>query len=135
MSTHQIEQLKWLYGSLAGICLAFFLTLLGSGQPLNSSTPLFLSSVGFGVCLPIFSVFTLVHIMFVEEQRSSKEVQLALSAKWVKALTQPSVLLFAITITLMIFHISYFLGLVFLVSGVLMLFALKTFRGALDEKP
>ena len=32
MSTHQIEQLKWLYGSLAGICLAFFLTLLGSGS-------------------------------------------------------------------------------------------------------
>ena len=85
--------------------------------------------------MPIFSVFTLVHIMFVEEQRPSHEVQLALSVKWVKALTQLSVLLFVVTISFMIFHISYVLGLVFQVSGLLMLFALRTFRSLLNEKP
>lgn len=135
MNTYKIEQLKWVYGGFSGICLAFFLTILGANQSIGSSMPLFLSSIGFGACLPIFTVFTLVHAMFLEERRHDKEMELALSAKWIQRLTQFSVLMFCLSITFMLFHISKALGVVFLMSAVVMLLLLKKFRGSLHEAP
>lgn len=73
--------------------------------------------------------------MFVEEQRPSKDIELVLSVRWVKALTQLSILLFVVTIAFMLFHISHTLGLVFLVIGVFMLFALNKFRSSLHDIP
>lgn len=135
MSTHKTEQLKWLYGGFAGVCLAFFLTILGTGQPIDSSIPLFFSAMGFGICFPIFTVFTLVHVMFLEEQRSAVEVDEALSVRWVQLLTQLTMLGFCTSIVLMLFHISVALGVICLVSTILILFVFKKFRGALHDIP
>ena len=135
MSTHKTEQLKWVYGGFAGICLAFLLTLLGSNQQIDSSTPLLLASIGFGVCLPIFTVFTLVHVVFLEEQRCSEEIELALSATWVKALTQLAIFLFVLSIASMLLHISRLLFVASLASTVFMSFAFIKFRSSLRGKP
>ncbi|MCG8522521.1 MAG: hypothetical protein MI744_09995 [Pseudomonadales bacterium] len=135
MSTHKTEQLKWLYGGFAGICLAFFLTILGTGQSIDASVSLFLSTMGFGVCFPVFTVFTLVHVMFLEERRPAAEVDEALSPKWIQLLTQLSVLVFCFSIVLMLFHISVALGVICLVSTILILFAFKKFRSSLRDMP
>jgi fatty acid desaturase len=73
--------------------------------------------------------------MFLEEQRSSEAIELALSAAWVKALTQLAIFLFLISIASMLLHISLVLFVASLVSTVLMAFAFKKFRSSLRGMP
>jgi len=132
---HIIEQLKWVYGGLAGVCAAFFLALLGSNQyvSLSSSVPLFIAAICFGFALPVFTAFTIAHIGFVEVQTPSKVVQTALNKPWVIILTRATFLIFFLAFAALLVHISTVIGIFFIVTGMSVYFILIRFFKSLRQ--
>jgi len=123
----KIEQLKWFYGSLAGICAAFFLTLLSSSQGINQSHYLFIASVLFGILLPVFSIFTIVQIFFIEECISESVVTTSLEKPWVRNLTSISLLAFYTGFIMIICHISTLIAVLFLLTSIVMWLLARNF--------
>jgi len=101
-----IEQLKWLYAGLAGICVAFFLTLFGSEILLRESSLLLLSTVCFATCLPIFTTFAVAHVVLIESDVPPDRYVPVLRHPRIRRITSVALLVFAIGFVLLICHFS-----------------------------
>ncbi len=130
----RVEQLKWLYSSLAGVCLVFFLTLLSSKQPATESLCLLISSIFFAIAFPIYVAFATAEISILEVQPSDKKIQSLLGQRWVVILTQFVNLALTVAFTFLAFHLSYWIGLFMLITGLIVLLALRKFILQLEGK-
>jgi len=109
---HKYNQLKWLYSALSGFCAAYFLALFSGSQSLEHSSCLFISTLLFSICLPIFTAFAVAHVYMSESDLSVEQCDRALNLKWVNLLTIGGfVLLFLAVLFLMGFFSLWVMGL------------------------
>jgi hypothetical protein len=111
MSHDVLEQLKWVYSSLSGICLAVILTTLTlESSVIDSSLTLQIAIVLFVIALIIFSCFTIVHIAISGEKNSDNinEIEGNLSIPWVKLLTSCAFMIIYYAFFFLISHINIF---------------------------
>lgn len=80
---HKYNQLKWLYSALSGFCAAYFLSLFSSSQSIEQSLSLFISTLLFSVCLPIFTAFAIAHVYMAESNLTVEQCDRVLNLKWV----------------------------------------------------
>ncbi len=112
----EISYLRNVYAGLTGICVAFFFALLSSQNPPTGW--LLMSSVCFGIALPIFVSFLVFHIVVAESGIDSQRVGKVISTKRIKRLTNFSfIVLFLASISLA-FHFSILIGLFMLISAI-----------------
>lgn len=113
----KLQQLKGIYSASTGICAAFFLALLSSDVKLGESTFLFLSSLCFGVLMPILAAFLTALLLCTEKKFSSKATLSALNKNWVDRIGSISGRLFVLAFVFLLCHFSLFIGIsMFLVS-------------------
>jgi len=124
MSHDALEQLKWLYSSLSGICLAVILTTLTlESNVIDGSLPLQIAIVLFVISLIIFSCFTIVHIA-ISGEKANVEIGIVegnLSIPWVKLLTSCAFMILYYAFFFLISHINIFFGLIYAVASLLLL--------------
>ena len=125
-----IEQLKWVYAALSGVCVAFFFTLLGSSELLKESVFLFVSTLFFAVSLPLFTAFTIAHIILIESDVSPEDYVPVLKTERVETVTKIAFFIIAIAFVSLIGHFSILALLVVLVAT---LYALNELRAFYDS--
>lgn len=128
-----INQLKWLYAALAGVCVVFFFTLLGNSESVENSIFLRLSSYCFAAALPVFTAFTLAHIVLIESNISPEKYLPALRSRRVTIITRITILVFSLAFIFLVAHFSIYFLLVTLVASAYALFELKVFFNKVRE--
>lgn len=123
----KIEQLRWMYASLAGISLAFFLTLFGSDIYKTGSLWIVGAAVFFGISLPLFTAFTLAHIMLIESKIHPEMYEPVLRSKRIKIITYIALISFFLGFIMMVSYISIFVSILILLVTVFSYFELKRF--------
>ncbi len=127
MSQEALEQLKWIYSGLAGICLAVILTTLTlDGEVIEESTPLILSISLFTILFVMYTSFTIVHVAISEDGGNRADVHKELSKKWVRSLTYLSFGILYFAFFFLLCHIGIWFGIVYALSS-LCLFPLTTY--------
>ncbi len=115
---HKYNQLKWLYSALSGFCAAYFLALFSGSQGLGKFDYLFISTLLFSICLPIFTSFAIAHVYMSEAELSVEQCDKAINSKWVSILTIGSfVLLFGAVTFLIGFFSTWLMFSFFITSG------------------
>ena len=134
MTKHRevIQQLKWFYGALAGVCAAFFFTLLGSEATLTSSNFLLSASACFAICLPTFTAFTIAHVVILEIDVPPEKYEPILQSKRIVYLTNIALFVFAMGFASLIGHFSKILFILTLIVTVYILIELKMFYDAVS---
>ncbi|MFM4745995.1 MULTISPECIES: hypothetical protein [Aeromonas] len=124
MSHDALEQLKWVYSSLSGICLAVILTTLTlESSVIDDSLTLQIAIGLFVIALIIFSCFTIVHIAISGEKTSDdiNGIEDNLSIPWVKLLTSCAFMILYYAFFFLISHINIFFGVTYAVTSLLLL--------------
>lgn len=106
LDNHRINQLKWLYSAMTGVCAAYFLALFSGEAKLGESIYLQLSTLAFAISLPLFTTFSLAHVIMIERALSSEACEAALKQSWVIRLTTGGLIVFASGFLLLIGHFS-----------------------------
>ncbi|HIF9128064.1 TPA: hypothetical protein ACX6RS_000493 [Photobacterium damselae] len=101
-----INQLKWIYSALSGICVTYFFALFSGSSSINSSFFLNLSTISFAICLPIFISFSTVHIILIENKENSERCIELLSQHWVTKITSFALILICVAFTSLIGYFS-----------------------------
>ena len=127
MSQDALEQLKWIYSGLAGICLAVILTTLTlGGEVIKGSNSLIFSISLFTILFVMYTCFTIVHVAISESGSNHAVVDKELSNNWVRALTYLSFWFLYFAFFFLLCHIGIWFGLVYALSS-LALFPLSTY--------
>jgi hypothetical protein len=72
---------------LSGFCSAYFLALFSNSQSIEKSLCLFISTLLFSVCLPIFTAFAIAHVYMSESELTVEQCNRALNLKWINWFT------------------------------------------------
>ena len=123
----KIEQLRWMYAGLAGICLAFFLALFGSGISLSKSPWIIGATICFSISLPLFTAFTIAHIILIESNFTPTMYEPVLKSIRIKIITYIAVISFYIGFLLMISYISLLISALILLVSIYSYIELRRF--------
>ncbi|MGN5080586.1 hypothetical protein ACTG2M_17105 [Aeromonas veronii] len=130
MYQEALEQLKWIYSGLAGICLAVILaTLTLDGEIIGKSYSLILSISLFTILFVKYTCFTIVHVTISEAKINFALINEELSKKWVRMLTYVSFYLLYFAFFFLLCHISILFGMVYALSSLILFPLTKYFLG------
>ncbi len=126
-NNHKINQLKWFYSALSGVCVAYFLALFSGSASLDESFFLQIATLLFAISLPLFTTFSLAHVMMIEGEFSTKACENALRQNWVGRLTVGALMIFSAAFVCLIGHFSISAMLGCIIISLLCYFRLKDF--------
>ena len=126
-NNHKINQLKWFYSALSGVCVAYFLALFSGSSSLEESFFLQISTLLFAISLSLFTTFSLAHVMMIEGEFSAKACESALSQNWVSRLTTGALVTFSAAFVFLIGHFSISAMLGCIIVSLFCYFRLKEF--------
>lgn len=107
-NNHKINQLKWFYSAISGVCVAYFFALFSGSSSINGSYLLQLSTLFFAICFPIFTSFAFVHIALIEDETPTDKCIKALKEPWVIKLTTISFVLLFLAFVCLVGHYSIY---------------------------
>jgi hypothetical protein len=105
-----LKKIIWMYSALGGVCATFFLALLSSNIKLSESCFLWLSSLCFGILLPIFIAFFSGLLVCEEKGFGSEAISEILERKWTTRVADLSQKLLVLAFILLLCHFSIFIG-------------------------
>ncbi|GIC37350.1 hypothetical protein [Vibrio cholerae] len=107
---YKYNQLKWLYSALSGFCAAYFLALFSGSSSIDDSICLFISTLLFSICFPVFTALAIAHVHITEIDLSVEQCEKVLGAKIVSTIvTLNFFILFFAVVFLMAFFSLWFM--------------------------
>ena len=122
-----VKHFKWMYASLSGVCVAFFLALLSSNVELSDFWSLFFSSLCFGILLPISTAFICGYIVCQDHGFDNEAILEILEKKLYLRIISFSQHLIVLAFILLLFHFSILLGIIMGVFVIISIFRVRRF--------
>ncbi|OXX45797.1 hypothetical protein B9J93_10435 [Vibrio sp. V17_P4S1T151] len=117
--SYKYNQLKWLYSALSGFCAAYFLALFSSSNSIDESTCLFMSTLLFAACFPMFTAFAIAHVHIAEIDLSVEQCEKVLGSQLVSKMVRLSFFLLFFAVAFLMAFFSFWFMLLFIITAIL----------------
>lgn len=113
--------------ALTGVSAAYFLALLSSNAKVCDSIFLFLSSLSFGILLPIYAATLAAHSICLDKDFTDEAIIEATDAKWVIKIADCSSRMVFAAFAFLVCHFSIFIGACMIVLSIIAFFVARRF--------